>query len=261
LREAEAHDGPWLVIAHSHRIAHGYDMRDGLDQQYRAAASGHGPLIRYDPVARAAGANPFLLDSPRPRMSLADYRKRELRFPDPGQHRARRGGTPARTRPAGGRPAVADLRRVGHPRPPRTSHPTPARMGNGARHQLHGPAAVQPARGLSRPLSYTLDGIRRLADADVGAVVLFSLFEEQLPEQAARTARLVDEPAESFRKRSATSQPAPTTTPDRIANLSLLERAATTVQIPVIASLDGVTPRAGPTMRARCRTPAPPPSS
>ncbi len=79
-REAEAYDGPSLIIAYSHCIAHGYDMRDGLDQQYRAAASGHWPLIRYDPVARSAGANPFLLDSPRPRMSLADYRKRELRF-------------------------------------------------------------------------------------------------------------------------------------------------------------------------------------
>jgi pyruvate-ferredoxin/flavodoxin oxidoreductase len=55
-------------------------MRDGLDQQYRAVASGHWPLIRYDPVARAADRNPFLLDSPRPRMSLADYRKGELRF-------------------------------------------------------------------------------------------------------------------------------------------------------------------------------------
>ena len=80
LREAEAYDGPSLVIAYSHCIAHGYVMRDGLDQQYRAVASGHWPLIRYDPVAREAGANPFLLDSPRPRMSLADYRKGELRF-------------------------------------------------------------------------------------------------------------------------------------------------------------------------------------
>jgi len=80
LREAEAYDGPSLVIAYSHCIAHGYVMRDGLDQQYRAVASGHWPLIRYDPVAREAGSNPFLLDSPRPRMSLADYRKGELRF-------------------------------------------------------------------------------------------------------------------------------------------------------------------------------------
>jgi pyruvate-ferredoxin/flavodoxin oxidoreductase len=55
-------------------------MRDGLTQQYGAVSSGHWPLIRYDPVARAEGGNPFLLDSPRPRMSLADYRRGELRF-------------------------------------------------------------------------------------------------------------------------------------------------------------------------------------
>ncbi|MGA9857507.1 MAG: pyruvate:ferredoxin (flavodoxin) oxidoreductase [Solirubrobacteraceae bacterium] len=80
MREAEAYEGPSLVIAYSHCIAHGYDMRDGLDQQYRAVASGHWPLLRYDPAARTDGGNPFLLDSPRPRMSLADYRKGELRF-------------------------------------------------------------------------------------------------------------------------------------------------------------------------------------
>ena len=80
LREAEAYDGPSLVIAYAHCIAHGYDMREGLDQQYRATASGHWPLIRYDPAVRAAGGNPFLLDSPRPRISLAEYRSRELRF-------------------------------------------------------------------------------------------------------------------------------------------------------------------------------------
>jgi pyruvate-ferredoxin/flavodoxin oxidoreductase len=79
-REAEAYDGPSLIIAYSHCVAHGYDMREGLGQQYGAVTSGHWPLIRYDPVARADGANPFLLDSPRPRMSLADYRKGELRF-------------------------------------------------------------------------------------------------------------------------------------------------------------------------------------
>jgi pyruvate-ferredoxin/flavodoxin oxidoreductase len=79
-REAEAYDGPSLVIAYCHCIAHGYEMEDGLDQQYRAVASGHWPLIRYNPVLRAAGHNPFLLDSPRPRLTLRDYRKRELRF-------------------------------------------------------------------------------------------------------------------------------------------------------------------------------------
>ena len=79
-REAEAYDGPSLIIAYSHCIAHGIEMRDGLGQQYRAVASGYWPLVRYDPLLRAAGGNPFLLDSPRPRIALADYTQRELRY-------------------------------------------------------------------------------------------------------------------------------------------------------------------------------------
>lgn len=80
MREAEAYEGPSLVIAYSQCIAHGIDMRHGMDQQYRAVASGHWPLIRYDPMLRAAGRNPFLLDSHRPRIALDDYRSRELRY-------------------------------------------------------------------------------------------------------------------------------------------------------------------------------------
>jgi pyruvate-ferredoxin/flavodoxin oxidoreductase len=85
LREAEAYPGPSLVIAYSHCIAHGIEkdgqpLRNGMDQQYRAVASGYWPLIRYDPLLRAAGENPFLLDSPRPRMPLSAYTSAELRF-------------------------------------------------------------------------------------------------------------------------------------------------------------------------------------
>ena len=80
LREAEAYEGPSIVIAYSHCIAHGIEMRDGLDQQYRAVASGHWPLVRYDPTVRAKGGNPFQLDSPRPRIRLEDYVYRELRY-------------------------------------------------------------------------------------------------------------------------------------------------------------------------------------
>ena len=79
-REAEAYQGPSLIIAYCHCIAHGIDMRNGLDQQYRAVASGYWPLIRYDPMVRASGGNPFLLDSPRPRLALAGYTGRELRY-------------------------------------------------------------------------------------------------------------------------------------------------------------------------------------
>ncbi|MGB3954519.1 MAG: pyruvate:ferredoxin (flavodoxin) oxidoreductase [Brooklawnia sp.] len=79
-REAEAYDGPSLIIAYSHCISHGIDMRKGLEQQYKAVASGHWPLMRFNPVLRNAGHNPFLLDSPRPRIPLKDYRKNELRY-------------------------------------------------------------------------------------------------------------------------------------------------------------------------------------
>ena len=84
-REAEAYHGTSLVIAYSHCIAHGIEkdgqpLRNGMDQQYRAVASGYWPLIRYDPVLREAGRNPFLLDSHRPRMALSDYTGRELRY-------------------------------------------------------------------------------------------------------------------------------------------------------------------------------------
>jgi len=85
LREAETYHGTSLVLAYSHCIAHGIEkdgmpLRNGMDQQYRAVATGYWPLIRYDPVLRAAGRNPFLLDSHRPRMPLDSYTGRELRY-------------------------------------------------------------------------------------------------------------------------------------------------------------------------------------
>ncbi len=79
-REAEAYEGPSLIIAYSHCIAHGIDIRKGLDQQYKAVNSGHWPLMRYNPVIREAGGNPFLLDSPRPRLKLKEYQSAELRY-------------------------------------------------------------------------------------------------------------------------------------------------------------------------------------
>ena len=79
-REAEAYEGPSLIIAYSHCIAHGIDIRKGLEQQYRAVNSGHWPLMRYNPVIRENGGNPFLLDSPRPRLKLREYQDAELRY-------------------------------------------------------------------------------------------------------------------------------------------------------------------------------------
>ena len=80
MREAEAYDGPSLILAYSHCIAHGYDLKDGLDQQHKAVASGHWPLLRYNPVLRKKNQNPFVLDSPRPSVPLKDYAYNELRY-------------------------------------------------------------------------------------------------------------------------------------------------------------------------------------
>ncbi len=80
MREAEAYEGPSLILAYSHCIAHGYDMKNGLDQQNKAVASGHWPLLRYNPVLRKKNQNPFVLDSPRPTLSLKDYAYNELRY-------------------------------------------------------------------------------------------------------------------------------------------------------------------------------------
>jgi len=79
-REAEAYPGPALILAYSHCIAHGFDLRDGMKQQARATAAGYWPLFRYDPTLRKAGMNPFRLDSPRPRLKLEDFAYRELRY-------------------------------------------------------------------------------------------------------------------------------------------------------------------------------------
>ena len=80
MREAEAYPGPSLILAYSHCIAHGIDMEKGLDQQALAVASGYWPLIRYNPSLRKAGHNPFVLDSPRPRISFQDYAYNETRY-------------------------------------------------------------------------------------------------------------------------------------------------------------------------------------
>ncbi|MCO5297303.1 MAG: pyruvate:ferredoxin (flavodoxin) oxidoreductase [Fimbriimonadaceae bacterium] len=80
LREAETFPGPSLVLAYSHCIAHGIPMETGLDQQSRAVHSGYWPLVRFNPELRAAGVNPFALDSAKPTLKLKEFTDNELRF-------------------------------------------------------------------------------------------------------------------------------------------------------------------------------------
>jgi pyruvate-ferredoxin/flavodoxin oxidoreductase len=78
--EAEAYDGPSLIIAYSHCIAHGIDMTTGLNEQKDAVASGHFPLFRYNPLLAQEGKNPLTLDSKEPTMKFSEHALKENRF-------------------------------------------------------------------------------------------------------------------------------------------------------------------------------------
>jgi pyruvate-ferredoxin/flavodoxin oxidoreductase len=78
--EAEAYEGPSLIIAYSHCIAHGIDMRKGLDQQKAAVNCGFWPLYRYNPALIDEGKNPLSLDSKDPTISFEDYAYNETRY-------------------------------------------------------------------------------------------------------------------------------------------------------------------------------------
>ena len=79
-QEAEAHEGPSIIIAYSSCIAHGYDLIHGLEQQKLAVQSGYWPLMRYNPSLRESGKNPFQLDSRAPSIRLKEYAYREARY-------------------------------------------------------------------------------------------------------------------------------------------------------------------------------------
>ncbi|MBE7557439.1 pyruvate:ferredoxin (flavodoxin) oxidoreductase [bacterium] len=78
--EAESYDGPSLIIAYSHCIAHGINMRKGFDQQKAAVQSGHWPIYRFDPRRAAEGKNPLQMDSKDPSISFEDYAYQETRY-------------------------------------------------------------------------------------------------------------------------------------------------------------------------------------
>jgi pyruvate-ferredoxin/flavodoxin oxidoreductase len=78
--EAEAYDGPSLIIAYSHCIAHGIDMGRGMVNQKAAVESGHWPLYRYNPTLAREGKNPLKLDSKQPKMRFEEYAYLETRY-------------------------------------------------------------------------------------------------------------------------------------------------------------------------------------
>ncbi len=80
IAEAEAYNGPSLILAYSHCIAHGYPIVKGYDQQKLAVESGHWPLFRYNPDLTSEGKNPLILDSKDPSIPITDYVYKENRY-------------------------------------------------------------------------------------------------------------------------------------------------------------------------------------
>jgi pyruvate-ferredoxin/flavodoxin oxidoreductase len=78
--EAEQFEGPSLILAYSHCIAHGIDMTCGIDEQRKAVECGHWPLFRYNPALAAQGKNPLQLDSKAPSISFEEYALGENRY-------------------------------------------------------------------------------------------------------------------------------------------------------------------------------------
>jgi pyruvate-ferredoxin/flavodoxin oxidoreductase len=78
--EADSYNGPSLLVAYSHCIAHGYDMAFGLDQQRRAVDSGIWPIYRYDPRRVELGEAPLVIDMPGGKIPVVEYMRNETRF-------------------------------------------------------------------------------------------------------------------------------------------------------------------------------------
>ena len=78
--EAEAYDGPSIIIAYSHCIAHGINMTHGMQNQKLAVETGYWPLFHYNPELHKEGKNPFHLDSKAPKLSLQEFTQLETRF-------------------------------------------------------------------------------------------------------------------------------------------------------------------------------------
>ena len=78
--EAERYDGPSIIIAYAHCVAHGYDLRYGMNQQKLAVDSGLWPIFRYNPELAREGRNPMSLDYKGPKVGVKEFMYNETRF-------------------------------------------------------------------------------------------------------------------------------------------------------------------------------------
>ena len=225
-REAEAYDGP--VARHRlqplHRPRH-RDAARGSTSSTAPSPPGTGRWCATTRRCAASGGNPFQLDSPRPRIPLEDYIYNELRY------RMLRNADPAEAerllgaRPGGRRPAVADLRGDGHPRRrPVRRRPEEDPVTDLTTSYL-GLALRNPLVASASPLSQGVDRVRALAGSGVGAVVLYSLFEEQVHREQLRDLMITEPHEDAFGEAQTWFPSVPTTQPVGVGALPAAARA------------------------------------
>ena len=206
--EAEAYPGTSLIIAYSHCIAHGYDMANGATQQKLAVDSGVWPLYRFDPRRIAKGEPPMHLDYGPPKPLVAEYMRNESRF-----------RVVERSDPARFKGFLKDAQEAARQRyadvPAARGHHRAAARGDGRRHGVSGRTGrggvtmdlsteylgltlPHPLVAGASPLSDDLDGVKRLEDAGAAAIVLRSLFEEQITREQMSEYINLDSHGESF---------------------------------------------------------------
>ena len=206
--EAEAYPGTSLIIAYSHCIAHGYDMANGATQQKLAVDSGVWPLYRFDPRRIAKGEPPMHLDYGPPKPLVAEYMRNESRFrvverSDPARFKGflKDAQEAARQRYA----MYQQLAGITVPQPEVTTDDTASagRTGRGGvtmdlSTEYLGMTLPHPLVAGASPLADDLDGVRRLEDAGAAAIVLRSLFEEQITREQMSEYDNLDSHGESF---------------------------------------------------------------
>ena len=179
--EAEAYDGPALIIAYSHCIAHGINMTTAMQNQKAAVQTGQWLLYRYHPDLARAGQNPLHLDSAPPKLPIEQYLNLENRF------RMLTASKPdVAHRLFAEAQADAQCTLGALPIPSRSEPRREASILKNCRENMNlsttylGLKLRTPLVPSASPLSENLDNIKRMEDAGASAVVLHSLFEEQL---------------------------------------------------------------------------------
>ena len=257
--EAEAYNGPSLIIAYSHCIAHGINMTTAMSNQKAAVDSGQWLLYRYNPERAAQGENPLTLDSRTPTRKVEDYMQMETRFkmltkskPEDAKQLWHEAQQDAVTR-FHLYEYLAQRKfdeGTGQSRVRRNDGRGRGVAGNVSREEeimidlsttYLGLRLRTPLVASASPLSQEIDGIRRLEDAGASAVVLYSLFEEQLRQESFELEHHLAAGTDSFAE-AASFFPQP----DEFrlgpeGYLKHIERAKKAVSVPIIASLNGTT--------------------